>query len=1166
MPGFFQLLQAADEPSVIVEDIQHNTRKAIDKAQEELITYHQLYEQSPNKIFDKESTYPILIYKKDSLVFWSDFEVAIDNGKLLKSESPSYIQLGPESYLVVKQEYNEDYHFIALVPIMSAPSVQNVYLNPGLNKTIFKDYKVLINPDSVAQKVYVKAKSGEELFHIRILEEDKYESNNYLLFVFYVLIMLLGYFLIAKRFPWIAVLFVVIYRTASLLLEYPSAYFSDWLFDPKVYAASALSPTLGDFLLNSICVVIIIFHLSKFLHSRFFVSKIHLFAGTFALSFLLLLLLTEGFFVLLLNLYKNSQYNYDFFSLTTFPSLEVAYGVVFLLLSYIYITSIHAIIQLMKHTFFDRVKVNVLTLVLGIVGVGMFFPEHWYLYVAVIGLVFLGLRTNLPKSIVHFTSTTYVYTVLLIISASWVAFTALREDSLKEEYIKKSKFADQLLNKHDPLAEYLLSEALKDVEGDAFIKSIILDPSKSKSVIYQKIQNIFMNKYFDKYNVDIHLFNSRGVSFDGKSSNNYLDWEKDFGLIEYATEYDNVYFHHDLGGATSGRLVGFSNVVKNNKVIGSLVIDLKMKRIIPSSVYPKLLLDEKMVKGANTEGYFYAFYKDSLLAYSYGNFNYPAQLAVIEQHSSGFNHYIQEGEEGELVVVSSKDSRFLSGNFSYHFLLITFSALLWSLLLSVKDFKKRRNHMSFAVKIRLFLGSAFFVPLLIITISLVGIINTNYKQEKEEEIIKTSEGLNDRLATLLDSYTKGKISLNELANNVNMLSIHSGLDQNIYSKNGKLLYSSQPEIFETGLISRLMNPKAYQDIVLQSKKYALLNEQIQKLQYNAIYWAIHSNISGELIGVLHLPFYNAKEELANRELAVFSTVINVFSLILIITVLIYPLTINSLTSPLKLIASKLKKTSFSGENEKIDWNSPDELGMLVQQYNEMIAKLEESKQELAKQEKEHAWREMAKQVAHEIKNPLTPMKLTLQHLQRTGDVEAVKKAINMLLTQVEILNDIATSFSSFAKMPEPESEQFNLSDVVKKGVLLYQNENAEVSLLTLEEGVHVYGDEKLMGRILTNLILNGIQSVENGKEPVVNVKLERKDADVLLSVEDNGEGIPEDVRDKVFVPNFSTKYSGSGIGLAVAKRGVEHAGGKIWFETQQNKGTTFYIQLPVIQG
>jgi nitrogen fixation/metabolism regulation signal transduction histidine kinase len=250
--------------------------------------------------------------------------------------------------------------------------------------------------------------------------------------------------------------------------------------------------------------------------------------------------------------------------------------------------------------------------------------------------------------------------------------------------------------------------------------------------------------------------------------------------------------------------------------------------------------------------------------------------------------------------------------------------------------------------------------------------------------------------------------------------------------------------------------------------------------------------------------------------------------------------------------------------------------LLVREYNAMLTKLEASKRELAAQEKEAAWREMARQVAHEIKNPLTPMKLSLQFLQkaiterRPNAEELIGRISQTLITQIDVLSDIATSFSTFTNLPAMRPERLDVAAVLRRCTALHQPDAADGALelhlpADAETGRYmVFADENLLVRTFNNLLINARQAVPAGREPHIDVSLAPANGSrVRVAIRDNGAGIPDEVREKVFVPNFTTKETGSGIGLAVAKRGIESAGGKIWFETEVGEGTDFFIELPL---
>jgi nitrogen fixation/metabolism regulation signal transduction histidine kinase len=269
-----------------------------------------------------------------------------------------------------------------------------------------------------------------------------------------------------------------------------------------------------------------------------------------------------------------------------------------------------------------------------------------------------------------------------------------------------------------------------------------------------------------------------------------------------------------------------------------------------------------------------------------------------------------------------------------------------------------------------------------------------------------------------------------------------------------------------------------------------------------------------------------------------------------------------------MITQTFGRVSLTKTNKPLEWKSDDEIGLMVREYNHMLDTLSDSKRELEKNQREKAWREIAQQVAHEIKNPLTPMKLTLQQLERSlragGHTEdKTEKAVVSLLTQVETLNEIASSFSSFAKMPEPVMQPLELVSLLKRITDLHMHAG-DLAFVPGVREAHVDGDEQLLGRTFSNIILNAFQSVQPGKTVEVKVLLSEVNGTYVIAIHDNGKGIQPHEAERIFSPYFTTKHSGSGLGLAISKQAIEQMNGSIWFETELGKGSTFYIALPVL--
>lgn len=281
---------------------------------------------------------------------------------------------------------------------------------------------------------------------------------------------------------------------------------------------------------------------------------------------------------------------------------------------------------------------------------------------------------------------------------------------------------------------------------------------------------------------------------------------------------------------------------------------------------------------------------------------------------------------------------------------------------------------------------------------------------------------------------------------------------------------------------------------------------------------------------------------------------------------------NTIISPLTELGRKLKEFSLGKRNEPIPWKQPDELGTLIQAYNEMVEKLEQSAELLAHTEREVAWREMAKQVAHEIKNPLTPMKLSIQHMElriREAEEEEAKEIVHhvskVLIEQIDNLSRIASEFSSFAKLPKPEYEEILLNDLVTSVYDLFRTRsNIKFNLYVPIDELLVQADRTHLIRVMNNLMKNAVQSIPSGREGHIVIRLKEEQGHARVLVEDNGKGIEDDLREKVFFPNFTTKSSGTGLGLAICKNIIESFDGSIYFTKNKPEGTVFVFELPLV--
>jgi two-component system nitrogen regulation sensor histidine kinase NtrY len=293
--------------------------------------------------------------------------------------------------------------------------------------------------------------------------------------------------------------------------------------------------------------------------------------------------------------------------------------------------------------------------------------------------------------------------------------------------------------------------------------------------------------------------------------------------------------------------------------------------------------------------------------------------------------------------------------------------------------------------------------------------------------------------------------------------------------------------------------------------------------------------------------------------------------LLLITLVVTLLLARSIIRPLSLISEKIRLLKLEDKNQPLEYagEAGDELSGLIGEYNRMVDKLEDSKVQLVRLEREGAWREMARQVAHDIKNPLTTMKLSMQQLERVSNnpeqaAAYLRKAITRLIEQIDSLAQIASEFSMFANLDIRQKSDMVVNEVVESVYDLFsEQKNVALDLKIPEERFHILGDKNHLIRVFNNLVINAIQAIPSDREGKIHVSLLRQNNLAVIKISDNGGGIPPEIVERVFEPNFTTKTSGSGLGLAICKKIIEAHDGNIRFETRENEGTDFFVEMPI---
>lgn len=598
--------------------------------------------------------------------------------------------------------------------------------------------------------------------------------------------------------------------------------------------------------------------------------------------------------------------------------------------------------------------------------------------------------------------------------------------------------------------------------------------------------------------------------------------------------------------------------------------------------YSALLLDEKFKGYAGLRDYSFAKYINGEIVLRAGEFPYPKTDGQYTENVKEYKVF-RDGDYRHVLYKNGNSTVIISRplitagdmiiSFAYLFAFILLFSNITVLLVRPPRIKK--GLFNFRQKLQL-----SYIVILLFSFILIGVVvayltinsykNRHYENIKEK-LNSVNLELDSRLSNekRLDSNWRNRnySSLNDL-----MISLSNifNTDINLYSVDGSMLATSRPEIFIRNLTSSRINNEAWTRLRDQGMTEFYQRENIGSLGYLSAYMPFF-NSEDVVLAYVNLPYFRIQSVLAREISNLIVAVVNFALLLILVTMGIAVVISGRITAPLSMLGKGLASVQLGRKTEHLTYSGNDEISELVRQYNRMVDELEDSARKLANSEREYAWREMAKQIAHEIKNPLTPMKLNVQQLLKSWNDKAPdfnERLEHFSKNQIEYidnLSSIASAFSSFAKMPTANPSEVDLPDQIRITLELFKDdEDITFNVEWPEEKkVVVWADKEHLNGIFSNLIKNGIQSIPPGRKGIIGVKIEVRRDRVIVSFSDNGSGIPKEVQAKLFTPNFTTKSSGTGLGLSIVRKYVETAGGAIWFESAMGKGSTFYVDLPL---
>jgi signal transduction histidine kinase len=538
---------------------------------------------------------------------------------------------------------------------------------------------------------------------------------------------------------------------------------------------------------------------------------------------------------------------------------------------------------------------------------------------------------------------------------------------------------------------------------------------------------------------------------------------------------------------------------------------------------------------------------------------------------NGFNHYVVVLDDSNKIILSQKKLSVFDLAAPFSYLFIFFSLLLLVFLLGFMFLGGYRNiEFNFSNQLQIAIILIIIVSFLVLgMITRSNIIHLYNDKNRDNLSEKTFSVLTELEHKLGDEPVLAEGLHNEIAEYLDKFSRVFFSDINLYDTRGQLIASSRPQIFEKGLLSARMNTQAFYKLEIEKSLLYIQNEGIGKQEYLSAYIPFRNN-DDKIIAYLNLPYFAKQAEL-RKEIADFlAAYINVYVLLIVLAIMVTVLVSRFITRPLQLIREKMRNIGLGKSNEKIVWKKRDEIGNLVEEYNRMIDELAKSAELLARSERESAWREMARQVAHEIKNPLTPMKLSVQYLQKAWEDKSpdwekhLNRFAQTIVEQIDNLSEIASEFSDFAKMPATNIEKIELTRIIKSAADLYHHyANIQVEILNPEKESYVAADKRQLLRVFNNVIQNAVQAVGNKSDGRINISVFREERFYRVEIEDNGSGITEEQAGKIFSPSFTTKSSGTGLGLAMVKSIMNNLAGTVSFESKPGQGTTFIVKIPL---
>ncbi len=1207
-----------------VQKISSNIQSYLPILRDNIKTKNQIFKNFNTVNFD----YDIVISKNGNVTYWSDNTLDFVDQELKNSFTEKCISVKNSIYFLkqVQFNYNDDnYRAIFIIIVYKNPKKQHVYSVDAVPQSIHEkeylkvpivhnlNFKVVLNKSENA--IPITNYYGLHLFYI-VKEYDSFSlANNYFSIFMYILIfILLGLSFIVYSInlyrstykTQIAVMFCAILLTSKLLLF--DFNLLEHIFKTRIFGFIPpdiflfIKSFMGKYLINNIFIniIVLIFRKRIWLYiKKVFFKKVDFLKYTFiAIGILImdyLLIKHIGFikhvcFNLDINIDINYNINFDY------PEIIGVITIIISLLNLFFIINIVAntVILFLYHkkaplnnreySLYKYLKIicthlitrYLLVYIIAFISIPLIIFQDYgskETYIAILSCFSILVYAIFSKAFnTYYTINHKLFlylSVCFIIFSIFISYLFYSFTNTRINY-EVNEIASGLSLDKDFKNDNALHIVSKMMNEDDTINQF-LGSSHSIDNIKIWVLEKYLKKFRQDYKIKFYIFDNEHRNLSLFEPISYDSIAFFLHNPKYSTSFEEIYFMKDnLRSHSYWTINYFDN--------GVLIIKYQAKDIRKNALETNYILDKFVdTKEKSTLQYDYGIFFKGYLVKSSRGFPYEYEFSKedfynlkqnLKIYRKGYNHVISEPSPNNYIIITYLNyslGMFLT-TCSFWVVIFSFYILVYNIIDFL--FLRNINYKFFSIKIYYFINFVFVLPLLIgIFYNLIS-QNNSYTDDvlstHLEKVLERSQEVYLSLYSLKDK-TLNNHDFLEILNdieNANNISI------SIYNPKGYLTHTNLP--FSNSRIE----PKAYREIIEGKKPYSISKSYFNNIHFNNIYNPIRLNNFSEPIGIASTSFFNLYHEYQRNLIKSFSYFLNTFAFIYILSLLASNLVLNYLNRPLRMISRKLLGTSLEDSTEITGYKVKDEIGSIINSYNTMVKTLRTNKLAIQENQKHIALQEIVQQVAHEVKNPLTPIKLTLQNLKRMLDkpnilerMNDIKQKIDTILTNIDIISNIIENFKEVAKMPLPKHNKINITQILKETVSLYQsNSNISIIVELPQKDCFCISDAELFRRIFNNLIINSIEAVDKPYKAIIKIQMrENQTGKFLISIKDNGRGIPEEYNTQVYMPNFTTKKKGSGIGLSVAQQGIKHAGGNIWHEANSDKGTTFFIEIPLLE-